>query len=102
MSLPIMAWTSGVLLLAAFVALSVRLKRPHHGARAGDDAMAEGCGMFIRWIIAGAGVVLALAAAFSVRWLVYGIFVITAGLAAWITPFLIVELWKDHRKRVAA
>jgi hypothetical protein len=101
MSLRIMAWASGAILLAVFVALLAVLKAPRR-YRAGDDAMGEGCVMMVLWIIAAVGLVLGLGAAFSVRWLVYAIFVMTAGPAVLFSPFLVSELWKDHRKRVAA
>jgi hypothetical protein len=99
MPLPFMAWTSGAIICATFVALFTVLKWPRR-YRAGDDAMGEGCVMMFLWMLAGLGLVLALAAWFAVRWLVYGIFIITAVPAAFALPFLVSELWKDHRKKV--
>jgi hypothetical protein len=94
-----MAWTSGAIICATFVALFAVLKWPRR-YRAGDDAMGEGCVIMFLWMLAGLGLVLGLAAWFAARWLAYGIFIITAVPAAFALPFLVSELWKDHRKKV--
>src|SRR5256885_14824733 len=64
--------------------------------------MGDGCTIMVLWVLAGVELVLALAARFAIRWLVGVIFFFTAGLTAMLLPPLVLELWRDHRKRVAA
>src|SRR6476646_10808337 len=89
-----MAWTSGGIILATFVALLAVLKWPRR-YRAGDDAMGDAFVIMALWMLAGVELVLVLAAWFGLRWIVGVIFLFTAGLTAIFLPALVLELWRD-------